>query len=239
MIAEPLGVELRIQLTKVFLIVVAEEAANPNIGGQKVSPVVRINFRREPSSRNEFAEGGLEGLKFKSFAKLKVDCPYPEVSEDGDGTLNHIKFPGATRHLYFNRTRHVYADDFERMRVKIYPVSMEIGHILVGEILVKTATFPAFPNDSLSEVGKPGFEVILEEEALDGSSEAVVFCVLMALVHDEFSDSTARKEDRVDLSVWKLNRFLKTASDPKNPIRVDKWIKFTERGRKVRFSVTL
>ena len=102
---------------------------------------------------------------------------------------------------------------------------------------MKTATLPAFPNDPLSEVGKAGFEVILEEETLDGSGEAVVFCVLVALVHDEFSDSTARKEDRVDLSVWKLNRFLKPASDPKDPIRIDKWIKFAERGGKVRFSV--
>ena len=104
---------------------------------------------------------------------------------------------------------------------------------------MKTATLPAFPNDSLSEVGKPGFEVILEEETLDGSGEAVVFCVLMALVHDEFSDSTARKEDGVDLRVRELSRLLKAASDPKNPVRVDKWIKFAERGRKVRFSVEL
>ena len=77
----------------------------------------------------------------------------------------------------------------------------------------------------------------LQEKTLDGGCEAVMSRVLVALVHDKFRDSATRKEDGVDLSVWKLDRFLKTAANPKNPLRIDKWIKFAERGRKVRFLV--
>ena len=63
----PLGAKLSAQFTKSFAVVVAEEAANPNIRSQEVPSVVRINFRGEPSGRNELAEGGLEGFKFKPF----------------------------------------------------------------------------------------------------------------------------------------------------------------------------
>ena len=86
MIAEPLGVELRIQLTKVFVIVVAEEAANPSFRGQSFSFVVGIDLRREAPGSNEHAEGGFEGLKIKAFAWLKLDRSYPEISKDRDGS---------------------------------------------------------------------------------------------------------------------------------------------------------
>ena len=43
----------------------------------------------------------------------------------------------------------------------------------------------------------------------------------------------------MDLRVRELNRLLKAASDPKNPVRIDKWIKFAESGREVRISATL
>ena len=162
---------------------------------------------------------------------MKVDRPYPEVGEDGDGALNHVISPAATRHLYFDRARHVHTDDFEREWVKIYPVPMEIGHELVWEVLMRAAALPAFPKDPLSEVGKAGFEMKLEEKTLDGGGEAVVSSVLVAMIHDEFRDSATRKEARVDLSIWKLDRPLKTAAEPKNPLRIDEWIKFPERER--------
>ena len=60
MIAEPLGVELRIQLTKVFVIVVAEEAANPSFGGQRFSFVVGIDLRREALGSKEHVATGFE-----------------------------------------------------------------------------------------------------------------------------------------------------------------------------------
>ena len=102
---------------------------------------------------------------------------------------------------------------------------------------MEAAALPAFPKDPLSKVRKACFEMKLEEKTLDGGGEAVVSSVLVAMIHDEFRDSATRKEDRVDLSVWKLDRFLKTAANPKNSLRIDKWIKFAEREGEVRFSV--
>ena len=168
---------------------------------------------------------------------MKVDRSYPEVGKDGDGSRNHVISPPAAQHPYFDRARHVHTDDFEREWVEIHPVPMEIGHELVWEVLMRAAALPAFPKDPLSEVGKAGFEMKLEEKTLDGGGEAVVSSVLVAMIHDEFRDSATRKEDRVDLSVWKLDRFLKTAADPKNPLRIGERIKFPKRERWVQNSV--
>ena len=66
-IAEPLDVELRVQLAKVFVIVVAEKAAHPSFGGQRFSFVFGIDLRRQAFGSKEHVATGFELLKIKAF----------------------------------------------------------------------------------------------------------------------------------------------------------------------------
>ena len=75
-IAAPLGVELRVQLAKWLVTIVAEEAAHPSFGSQRFSFVVGIDLRRQASGSEENVTAGLECPKFKAFAWLNFDWSY-------------------------------------------------------------------------------------------------------------------------------------------------------------------
>ena len=214
-----------------FVIVVAEEVGDPCFGGQTPTFAFREHLRREALGSNEQAEGRFEGVNIKAFARLKLDRSYPETSKNRDGSPDHAISSPAARDPYFDRPRHVETEDFEPEQVEIQPVPMKVGDESVGVVFVRATALSTLPNVPLNEVGKAGFEMKLEEETQSGGCEPVVSRVLVALIHNKLRDSATRKEDRVGLSIWKLDRLLKTAADPKNPLRIGEWIKFLERER--------
>ena len=114
---------------------------------------------------------------------------------------------------------------------------MKVGDEPVGVVLARATALSTLPNVPLNEVGKAGFEMKLEEETLSGGSEPVVSRVLVALIRNKLRDPATRKEDRVGSSIWKPARLLKTAADPKNPLRIGERIKFPKRERWVQNSV--
>jgi len=123
-IAEPLGVELRVQLAKVFITIVAEEAAHPSFGSQRFSFVVGIDLRRQASGSEEHVTAGLECPKFKAFAWLNSDCSYLEVSEEGDGSRDQVTWSAGVREPYLDRPCHIETDVIDLERVEVHLAAM-------------------------------------------------------------------------------------------------------------------
>ena len=97
---------------------------------------------------------------------------------------------------------------------------MKVGDEPVGVVLARATAPSTLPNVPLNEVGKAGSEMKLEEETLSGGSEPIASRVLVGLIRNRLRDSATRKEDRVGLSIWKLDRPSKTVADPKSPLRI-------------------
>ena len=106
---------------------------------------------------------------------------------------------------------------------------MKVGDEPVGVVLARATALSTFPNVPFNEVGKAGSKMKLEEEPLSGESEPAASRVLVGLIRNKLRDSATRKEDRVGLSIWRLDRPLKTVANPKISLRICERIEFPER----------
>ena len=103
---------------------------------------------------------------------------------------------------------------------------MKVVDEAVGVVTARATALSTFPKVPLNEGGKAGSETELKEETLSSGSKSVTSRVLVALIRNKLRDSATREEDRVGLSIWKLNRSLKTVADPKSPPCLGEWIGF-------------